>query len=163
MGDSGTPTNLGLIGSYNVISGDKTYADNRDYTVGGSFTINDKKFSFANDFSYKQKQYDYIKNNKNVTYIMMSANGWVSVPGLDGNISVSSSLDIIDPVTTGTIITHIFENSAWSSDWLSGKLAFTTSAGDTSAVFNDGSVTFTSGGAAPWTVDPWKTDLNPWK
>lgn len=162
MGGSGTPTNLVLISSYNMISGDKASADFRDYTVGGSFTINNKKFIFANGFRYKQEQWDYIKNNKNVTYVMMSANGQLINPSQDGNISVSSSLDNINPDTTGTIITHIFEDSAWSTNWLSGNLTFTTSEGSSLAVFDNGSVTFTSGDDS-WTVPNWKTALNPLK
>ncbi len=160
MGGSGTPTNLALIVSFNTISGDKTYADFRDYKVGGSFTTNDKEFTFADGFRYKQEQYNYIRNNTTVTYVIMSANGWVSVPGLEGNISVSSSIDKINPDTSGTIITHVFENNAWSSNWLSGNLSFATSEGTASAVFDDGSVAFTSG-ADSWVVPDWQTALNP--
>ncbi len=159
MGGSGTPTNLGLISSYNMISGDKTYPDNRDYTLGGTFTINDKKFSFAPGFRYEQKEYTYSKNNKPVPYIMMSANGSLSVPGLDDYIGVSSLLDTSNPDTNGTIITSVFENSSWSTDWLSGNLKFTTSEGDTSVVFDKGSVRF----ADSWTVNNWKTALDPLK
>ena len=158
-GDPVIPVNLGLIGSNNMISGDKLYPDKRDYTVGGSFTINDKKFSFADGFRYKQEQWDYKKNNKNVTYIMMSANGRVSVPGLEDYIGVSSLIDTSNPDTNGTIITNVFENSAWSTDWLSGNLKFTTSEGDTSVVFDKGSVRF----ADSWTVNDWKTALDPLK
>ena len=159
MGGFGTPTNLGLISSYNMISGDKTYPDNRDYTLGGTFTINDKKFSFAPGFRYEQKEYTYSKNNKPVPYIMMSANGSLSVPGLDDYIGVSSLLDTSNPDTNGTIITSVFENSSWSTDWLSGNLKFTTSEGDTSVVFDKGSVRF----ADSWTVNNWKTALDPLK
>ena len=159
MGGSGTPTNLGLISSYNMISGDKTYLDNRDYTLGGTFTINDKKFSFAPGFRYEQKEYTYSKNNKPVPYIMMSANGSLSVPGLDDYIGVSSLLDTSNPDTNGTIIISVFENSSWSTDWLSGNLKFTTSEGDTSVVFDKGSVRF----ADSWTVNDWKTALDPLK
>jgi hypothetical protein len=159
MGGTGTPTNLGLISSYSLISGDKTYPDFRDYTLSGSFTINDMTFSFSNGFRYEQKEYTYLKDNKSVPYIMISANGGLSVPGLDNPIAVSSAIDTSNPDTNGTIIASEFENSTWSTDWLSGTLKFTTSEGDTLVVFDNGSVSF----ADSWTVDNWRTALNPLK
>jgi hypothetical protein len=159
MGSSGTPTNLGLISSYSLISGDKTYLDFRDYTLKGSFTINDKKFSFSDGFRYEQKEYAYSKDNKSVPYIMISANGSLCVPGLDDPIAVSSTIDTSNPDTNGTIIASVFENSTWSTDWLSGTLKFTTSKGDTSVIFDNGSVRF----ADSWTVDNWRTALDPLK
>jgi hypothetical protein len=162
MGDTSIPINHKLV-PYNQISEAKTYGDFRDYTVGGSFTINNKTFSFSNGFKYLQKEYSYKINNKIVSYVMMSANGQVKIPGLDGYVTVSSVLNTSNPDTNGTIITHVFENSKWSDDWVSGKLIFTTIAGETSAVFNNlGSVTFTSG-TDSWTVNDWKTAIDPLK
>ena len=146
MGGFGAPTNLEFIpSSYNTIS-TQTYPDLRDYTVGGSFVISGKKYSFAG-FRYEQEQID--------TYVMMSANGQMSVPGLASNFLVSSTLNTSNPGTNYTIITHVFEHSAWSSAWRSGILIL----GDTSAVFDNGSVTFT-GGAGSWIVPDWKTALS---
>ena len=148
MGGPGEPTNLEFISKYNTISDPKkTYPDLRDYTIGGSFTINGKPFSFVDGFMYQQEQID--------TYVMMSANGQMSVPGLASKFLVSSTLNTINPETNYTIITHVYERGAWSSDWRSGTLIL----GDTSAVFDNGSVTFT-GGAGSWTVPDWKTALS---
>ncbi len=160
MGDTSIPENLELV-PYNQISDPKNYADFRDYTIVGSFTINDKTFSYASGFTYLQKEYSYNRSGKIVSYIMMSANGQVSVPGLDGYVTVSSVLNTTDPVANGTIITHVFEDSLWSDDWVSGRLLFTAAAGETLAVFNtDNSVTFTQG-TDSWKVDAWKTGIDP--
>jgi hypothetical protein len=134
-----------------------SYADFRDYTIGGSFTINtDKEFSFADGFRYKQEQHDY----NNISSTIMSANGKVGVPGLDGYVVVSSVLNALDPFTNSTIINHVFEIGDWTNNWVSGTLLFTGTNSETQAVFDNGSVTFDNG-TDSWDVANWRTALKP--
>jgi hypothetical protein len=170
--DKEKPVNYSLLSSevvsylpsdYNLGT---SYADCRDYTVGGSFTIkkigtSDQKFLFADGFNYKQEQWDYIQTSSST---IMSANGQLGVPGLDDYVKVSSVLNAQDPFTSATIISHVFENSDWSNDWVSGKLVFNgiDSVTETQAAFKDGSVIFNSG-YDTWKVDNWRTALNPLK
>jgi hypothetical protein len=140
------------------------YADYRDYTFGGSFTIKtidntEQKYSFADGFNYKQEQWDYIQTSSST---IISINGQLGVPGLEGYIAVSSAFNAQDPFTSTTIISHVFENSDWSNDWVSGKLVFNGTDSETQAVFKNGSVAFTSGSVS-WNVDNWITELNPLK
>jgi hypothetical protein len=161
--DQAKPVNYSLLSPevVNYLPSDlnlgTSYADFRNYTIGGSFTINtDNKFSFADGFRYKQEQWDY----NNVSSTIMSANGKVGVPGLDGYVTVSSVLNAQDPSTYSTIINHIFENGDWSNDWVSGKLIFSGTDSETQAVFDNGSVTFTNDSDS-WDVDNWRTALDP--
>jgi hypothetical protein len=163
--NSSRPTNYSLIpaGFAGWLPKDKvfaTYPDVRDYTLSGSFTINsDKKFSYNSGFNYKQEQGSCSIGGTAKPVTMMSANGQLTVPGLNGYIKVVSTLKTEDPITNKTVINHVFENGDWSNNWQSGKLVFQGKDAETSVVFENNSAAFTSG-VENWKVDDWKTTLN---
>ncbi len=139
------PINVMLVPSY--LPSPVTYeTDNRDYNIGGSFTIdpnssNPQKYTFISGFHYYQEQ--------NGADIQVQMKGNLGVPGMSGVVEV----DTLDTIS-------IEEEGTFSSGAVKLYGIRTTD----SATFNvDGSVEIQSDHLSPstWTVESWQEGLNP--
>ena len=141
------------------------YADHRDYTLGGVFSVDGEAYAFAAGagtsdagFSYRQRSYRYKEGDVFVDRTLLMLEGALSVPDLDGLVSVTSPDDITDGyLTSGTI----FRNAAgyWEGGHVSlqglesenVRVDFGLDAPDTErADF--------SGDLGDWSVDDWQDE-----
>lgn len=116
--------------------------DNRDYTIGGGFTISimdsEDTITFGEGFNYIQNQID--------SDLFVNINGLLGVTGLDGLVLIETDGDIALDQDGG---------------WTSGSLMMTGVTTSNSVTFSDdGSAQF-SGDLGEWTVLDWQEDLSP--
>lgn len=134
--------------NYSFLSGSMDN-DTRNYTVGGSFALDEGTYTFNSGFSYKQSF------NTSKTLLLTSANGKIGVPGLEGVATVKSSFSTTSPSTYNTIA-----SATDSYEWNSGQMTITTSENSVTAAFDNGTVTF-SGDLGDWSLDEWQLTLDP--
>ena len=135
------PVNVKLVPDiFGFVQGD---IDFRDYTLGGSFSVDEDTYTFGDGFHYTKQE------SGNPPQEEVFVEGTLSVPGMDGSVSIY----IPDPVENNTIIRT--SNGIWTS----GKMSI-TSANSVDAVFDNGTANF-SGDLGLWTVPNWQDDLDP--
>lgn len=116
--------------------------DFRDYTLGGSFSIDGNEYTFVG-FHYEQL-YDPIEN---LTSVLID--GALSIPGLNGSVTIDTPYDVIR-----------------SSDgiWTSGEMTLTDNiyAEFTYDDVYDVETANFSADLVSWDVDYWQDDLEPY-
>jgi hypothetical protein len=123
----------------------------KNYSVGGSFTLDKGTYTFNPDFIYRQAF------NTSKTLLLTSANGKIKVPGMDSFATVKSSFSTSNPLGNKTIT-----SAADSYLWESGQMTITSSSGSIVATFDDGTVNF-SGDLGSWSSAGWQLLLDPLK
>ncbi len=141
QGDPLTPVNVKLVPDiFGFVQGD---VDFRDYTLGGSFSVDTDTYTFGHGFHYTKQERGSPPQEE------VFVEGTLGVPGMDGSVSIY----IPDPVENNTIIR--ISNGIWTS----GKMSI-TSANSVDVEFNNGTANF-SGDLGSWTVPNWQDDLDP--
>jgi len=126
----------------------------RDYTVGGSFSVDGNTYTYANGFNYQQKEYSFIIDDDPVTLTMIFIEGDLMVPGTDGFIDVDTPDDYWnDPIGSGTIIRN--DDGIWTSGMM------TLIAGNEVHVDFDNGIADFTGDLREWSVAGWQDELEP--
>jgi len=116
-----------------------TPRDFRDYTLGGSFSIDGNEYTF-DGFHYVQE----LDTSETLTLVLID--GTLSIPGLDGSVTIDTPYDVIR-----------------SSDgiWTSGEMTLSGVEYDVDVEFENGTANF-SGDLGPWPEDNWQDVLAPY-
>lgn len=125
--------------------------ETRDFTLGGSFTLVEGKYTFNSGFKYIQS----LDSTENL--LLTSANGKIKTPGMDGVATIKSSFSTSNPTGTKTIA-----SADDSFLWESGQMTIAGSSGSIVAAFDDGTVNF-SGDLGSWSLAGWQLLLDPLK
>jgi hypothetical protein len=125
--------------------------ETRDYTVGGSFILDEGTYTFTSGFKYIQSLDSTGK------LLLTSANGKIKVPGMDSASTIKSSYSASNPTGKKTIA-----SASDSYLWESGEMTITSSSGSVVAAFDDGTVNF-SGDLGSWSLAGWQLLLDPLK
>ena len=137
--------------------------DNRDYTLGGSFTINGNTYYVTDGFRYLQQQLSYVVNSTTTTRLLVSIAGSFRVPGMSQAVTISTPYSTTNPVGTGTIY-KLGTGSTNTGIWEAGQMSVTGNLGGTTttqtATFTSGTAAF-SGGLGSWSVTSWQDALAP--
>jgi hypothetical protein len=136
--------------NYSFLSGNMIN-ETRDYTVGGSFTLAQGKYTYNSGFSYKQSLDSTGK------LLLTSANGKIKVSGMDSAATIKSSFSTSNPTGNKTIA-----SADDSYLWDSGQMTITGSSGSIIAAFDEGTVNF-SGDLGSWSLAGWQLLLDPLK
>lgn len=135
--------------------------DNRDYTLGGGFTINGNAYQFGTGFHYVQQPFTYLVNNVSTPRVLVGINGSLAVPGMTNPVSIQTPFDTVDPVGSSTIF-KLGSSSGNNGIWEAGRMTMTGNFGGTTATQT---ATFTSGSSAfngdlgAWSVNAWQDAL----
>ena len=108
--------------------------DFRDYTLGGSFSIDGNVYTFGDGFHYVQQE------------TLISIDGTLSIPGLNGSVAIDTPDDII---------------RSSEGIWTSGKMSITSEDSVDVEFHEDGSAVFT-GDLGSWSVNNWQYALAPY-
>ncbi len=129
--------------------------ETRDYSVGGSFILDEGTYTFNSGFKYIQSlgSTDSTKN-----LLLTSANGKIKVPGMDSAATIKSSFSSSNPTGNKTIA-----SAADSYLWDSGQMTITGSTGSIVAAFDDGTVNFSGDELGSWSLAGWQLLLDPLK
>ena len=126
--------------------------ETKDFTLGGSFTLDEGTYTFNSGFKYIQS----LDSTENL--LVTSANGKIKVPGMDSAATIKSSFSTSDPEGKKTIA-----SAADSFLWESGQMTITSSSGSIIAAFDDGTVNFSGGDLGSWSLAGWQLLLDPLK
>ena len=159
---SSSPLNMYMIPEERrVYSGEQV--DDRDYTLGGSFTINGHSYYVTDGFRYLQQQLSYVVNSTTTTRLLVSIAGSLRVPGMSEAVTIATPYSTTDPVGTKTIY-KLGTGSTNTGIWEAGQMSVTGNLGGTTtsqtATFTSGTAAF-SGGLGSWTVTSWQDALAP--
>lgn len=137
--------------------------DFRDYTLGGSFTVNGNTYQIGSGFRYIEQPYTYTVNGVSTTRVLVSVNGSLRVPGMSSAVTISTPYNTADPVSSKTIF-KLGSSSSNTGIWEAGQMSVAGNLGGTNttqtATFTGGTAAF-SGGLGSWTVTGWQDALAP--
>ncbi len=137
--------------------------DFRDYTLGGSFTINGNAYQIGSGFRYIQQPFTYTVNGVSTSRVLVSVNGSLRVPGMSSVVTVSTPFNTTDPVGSNTIF-KLGTSSSNTGIWEAGQMSVAGNLGGTNttqtATFTSGTAAF-SGGLGSWSVTGWQDALAP--
>ncbi len=136
--------------NYSFLSGSMEN-ETRDYTVGGSFILDEGTYTFNSGFKYIQSL------DSKGDLLLTSANGKIKVPGMNSAATIKSSFSVSNPTGNKTIA-----SADDSYLWDSGQMTITGSSGSIVAAFDDGTVNF-SGDLGSWSLAGWQLLLDPLK
>jgi hypothetical protein len=137
--------------NYSFLSGSMAN-ETRDFTLGGSFTLDEGTYTFNSGFRYIQS----LDSTGNL--LLTSANGKIRVPGMDSAATIKSSFSTSNPAGNKTIA-----SDDDSFLWKSGQMTITSSFGSIVAAFDDGTVNFSGGDLGSWSLAGWQLLLDPLK
>jgi len=132
--------------------------DNRDYLVGGTFSVDGTAYDYTAGFRYRQSAsatYEGLTGERNV----LSVQGTMTIPGTDRIVAVDSLYDPVSPLGSGSITRGVADGL-----WKSGELTingmdmtvgFFISADDEIADF--------SGSGLSETARNWQSGLDPYQ
>lgn len=158
-----TPVNLDIL---SFGGGGFYFYDFRNYTLGGSFSIDGDTYTFDNGFHYRQDQWCYNEGGQVVSKSLVIINGTLSLSGFDGFVAIGTPEDIINPVDSKTIIRNDdSDDDIPDGIWIFGKMTI-TSANSVNVEFNYDEVNGISsadftGDLGSWTVGDWQNELDP--
>ncbi len=133
--------------------------DFRDYYLGGSFSINSMPYSFGYNFHYQQEQWDYP--DPTGTLLLVFLNGTLSVPDLDGFVTIDTPDDVDQPVTSKTIARNF--DGAYDGIWTSGEMTISTADDDIKVEFSDTDPAGTAFFTWPYEPDDVSWTANNWQ
>ena len=132
--------------------------DFRDYTLKGGFALDGQPYTFSDGVRYLQEQWTYSEDDVLVTRTLIGIAGDLSVPGLEGLVTVDSAFDAVDPLDSGTIVRDA------TGLWNAGALTIAGCDRDIDVAFSAaGEAQFSDpdGDLGSWIVEAWQESLAP--